>query len=139
MVKKTRQSRFAHDISFMSAAYIFMYTVYSYADTFLLECAGVGSPFLCISTQDIIYVILFGIIVSLYLKRDNESELCECDEDSYSESENLFEKIKSIFVETDYDDEEESYNENIETDRNLFYISTLSGCNMPWQFSEQYG
>lgn len=132
MVKKTRQSKFAHNISFVSASYLFIYTIHSYISIFLLDCSGMPTTFLYGNTADMMAVILFGVIIALYAGRYSESELDEYSKDDFFGFKDLYEKVKNFFVK-DFDIDYDEDDTDDKFSRILFQISDIDGSNMSWQ------
>lgn len=115
MISKTRQSSFAKYTSLISGLYLLCQTLYSLIGLFLLEKAPMNLSFIDGFTCTTVDFVLFGIICTLYLQRNEPSEVEEYDcDDRKSIIHLLREKLYSfLYLNNDFD---VNYDEDLEDD-----------------------
>ena len=77
MVSKTRQSSFARYTSMFLTLSLVSQAVYSLLGVFLLDGASLNLPFMSGHTVNMMSYLSFGIILMLYVKRDQPSKIQE--------------------------------------------------------------
>lgn len=106
MVSKTRQSSFARYTSLFLSLSLAAQTIYSLLGIFLLDGASLNLPFMSGHTVNMMSYLSFGIILTLYIKRDQPSTIQELEADE-SQDETLFIKrfISSVTKDEEFDEE----------------------------------
>lgn len=106
MVSKTRQSSFARYTSLFLSLSLVAQTIYSLLGVFLLAGASLNLPFMSGHTVNMMSYLSFGIILMLYIKRDQPSTIQELEVDETQNKPSFIKRFISVVTADKEFDEE---------------------------------